>query len=220
MAAPTAGTWGGVPDAPPQVPLSLLEHHTYCPRQAALIALEDAYTDDVATIRGTLQHQHVHEPGHETRPGLRVLRALPVWNDEIGLTGVCDVVELHDDGTVVPVEHKSGRHRPGGPADVQLAAQAICLEEMFHTSVPAGAIYSGADKRRHRVAVDQALRDRVRATAEAVRNMLATEHMPAPPADARCPRCSMYLGCMPHLLADQRAYHTAAVRLFQRPPED
>src|ERR1051326_495103 len=99
MTLPTPGTWGALPAAPPRVPLSLLEPHAYCPRQAALIALEDAYSDDAATVRGTLLHQRVHEPGHETRPGLRILRALPVWNDQLGLTGVSDVVELHEDGT-------------------------------------------------------------------------------------------------------------------------
>lgn len=125
---------------PSQVPLSALEHFDYCPRQAGLILLEDGYADDAATIRGTLLHQRVHEPGQDTRAGLQTLRALPVWHEALGLTGVCDVVEIHPDGKIFPVEHKSGDYHPGGPADVQLAAQAMCLEEMFSTSVAEGGI--------------------------------------------------------------------------------
>ena len=66
---------------------------------------------------------------------MRTLRALPVWNDALALTGVCDVVEVYADGRIIPVEHKSGDYHPGGPADVQLAGQAVCLEEMFKTRI-------------------------------------------------------------------------------------
>jgi hypothetical protein len=105
------------------VPLSALEHYAYCPRQAGLILLEDGYADDMNTVRGTLLHRRVHEPGSDSRPGVRTLRALPVWHDELGLVGVCDVVELDADGSVRPVEYKSGSYVAGGPADVQVGAQ-------------------------------------------------------------------------------------------------
>ncbi len=203
-----------------QVPISLLEHHAYCPRQAALIALEDAYAEDASTVRGTLCHQRAHEPGHETRDGVRTYRALPVWNDQIGLIGVCDVVEIHPDNLVLPIEHKSGRYKSGGPGDVQLAGQAICLEQMLGVTITEGAIFSAADKRRHHVAIDQPLRERVHFTAGAVRAMLETSAMPPPVNDRRCPRCSMNSTCMPALLADQRAYHSALQTLFDTPDQE
>src|SRR5690606_41079051 len=78
-----------------QIPISSLEHYAYCPRQAALILLEDAYADDASTTRGNLLHQRVHEPGFESRNNVRTLRALPVWHDDLGLYGVCDIVEIH-----------------------------------------------------------------------------------------------------------------------------
>ncbi|WP_019632229.1 CRISPR-associated protein Cas4 [Actinomadura atramentaria] len=200
---------------PIQVSLSALEHYDYCPRQAGLILLEESYADDASTVRGNLLHQRVHEPGDESRPGVRTLRALPVWHDRLGLTGVCDVVELRDDGAVVPVEHKAGPYVSGGPADVQVAAQAICLEERFKTPVPLGYIYSGADRKRHPVAVDEALRRRVVDLSRAVRAVLADTVLPAPVADKRCRRCSMNELCMPKLLANQKRYRDELDRLFQ-----
>lgn len=199
---------------PAQVPLSALEHYDYCARQAGLILLEAGYADDESTVRGTLLHQHVHEPGEETRGGVRILRALPVWHDELGLTGICDVVEIRGDGTVIPVEHKSGAYHPGGPADVQLAGQAMCLEAMFKTRIPSGVIFASADRRRHQVSVDPALRDRVTAAAERVREILSRETLPPALSDSRCRRCSMNYACMPKVLSGQRAFARAAAGLF------
>lgn len=202
-----------------QVALSSLEHHEYCPRQAGLILLEDAFADDAATVRGTLMHRRVHEPGQETRGQTRTLHALPVWNDELALTGVCDVVEIHADGSIIPVEHKSGSYTPNGPADVQVAGQAMCLEAMFRTPVPTGVIYSAADRKRHQVAIGDALRARVIELAHQVRAITAGSRLPEAPADKRCRRCSMRDACMPKLLAGQRKYRLAADGLFQPSPE-
>src|SRR5579875_2494577 len=175
-----------------QVPLSALEHYEYCPRQAGLILLEDGYADDMATVR----------------------RALPVWHDGLGLTGVCDAVEIHKDGQIVPVEHKSGDYQPGGPADVQLAGQAICLEEMFGTPVHAGAIFSASDRRRHQVQISSHLRQRVAASTLEVREILGQERLPPAVSDRRCRRCSMSHICLPRVLAGQRAFARAAASLF------
>lgn len=202
-----------------QVPLSALEHYAYCPRQAGLILLEDGYADDASTIRGTLLHQRVHEPAEETRPGVRTLRALPVWHDALGLNGVCDVVEILDDGSVLPVEHKSGPYKIGGPADVQVAAQAICLEERFNTAIPVAYIYSSGDRRRHPVELTAQLRERVIETAAAVREVMRRTALPAPEADSRCRGCSMNVSCMPKLLAGRRKYEQAAAELFVPMPE-
>ncbi|RCV53958.1 CRISPR-associated protein Cas4 [Marinitenerispora sediminis] len=215
----SATTWAAPPGGPPQVTLSALEHYAYCGRQAGLILLEDGYVDDAATTRGTLLHQRVHEPGIDTCGELRVLRALPVWSDTYGLTGVCDVVELRSDGHAIPVEHKSGDYTPGGPADVQLAGQAMCLEEMFGRTIPSGQIYSGTQRRRHRVAITDELRQRVLDTADAVRKLIQELSLPPPAADARCRRCSMNTSCMPKLLANQRSYTSAAAQLFRPAPE-
>lgn len=206
--------WGGQEAAPAQVPLSALEHYDYCPRQAGLILLEDGFAEDAATVRGTLLHQHVHEPGEELLDGIRILHALPVWHDELGLAGVCDVVEIYGDGSVIPVEHKSGGYHPGGPADVQLAGQAMCLESMFRTHIHVGIIFSSDDRRRHEVAIGPDLRERVFTCAEAVRGVLQQETLPSALSDSRCRRCSMNYACLPKVLAGQRAFTKAATALF------
>jgi CRISPR-associated exonuclease Cas4 len=213
MTTPAEARAGHQP-GPGQVPLSALEHFDYCPRQAGLILLEDGFADDAATIRGTLLHHRVHEPGNEARPGLRTLRALPVWHEALGLTGVCDVVEIHDNGKIIPVEHKSGGYQPGGPADVQVAAQAMCLEEMFKVHIAEAVIFSGSDRRRHGVAVGAALRERVTASAAQVRAIMNQERLPPPISGSRCRRCSMNHVCLPKVMAGQTAYAKAAAGLF------
>ena len=213
MIYPT-GAWGGVSTEPPQVALSALEHYAYCARQAGLILLEDAFQDDVSTVRGTLAHQRVDQTGQESRPGIRTLYALPVWNDALGLTGTCDVVEIGPAGQVTPVEHKSGRYQPGGPADIQLAAQALCLEEMFSTVIRHGYIWSSADRKRHRVPVDHAARDSVARIADAVRALITTGRLPGPAPASRCRRCSMSIGCTPRLLDKPRRHANAAAMLY------
>ncbi|MFE2498825.1 CRISPR-associated protein Cas4 [Streptomyces scopuliridis] len=197
-----------------QVPLSALEHYAYCPRQCGLILLEDAFTDDASTVRGTLLHQRVDTPGNRGRGTVRTLHALPVWHDAYGLTGICDTVELHTDGRILPIEHKSGRYHPGGPADIQAGAQAICLQEMFQRPVTEAAVYSAADRRRHTITVDDPLRARVQELAETVRTMLTGSSLPPPAADRRCRRCSMATGCMPKVLAGNRRYHQALTGLY------
>lgn len=201
-----------------QVSLSSLEHYSYCPRQATLILLEDGYADDSNTVRGTLLHSHVHDPGAESRPGIRTLRALPVWHDDAGLIGVCDVVEILANGTVVPVEHKSGAYQPGGPADVQLAGQAICLEERLSTRIDTGFIYAASDRKRHPVAIDDTLRERVTQTAEAIRSFIRRSELAPAVADSRCRRCSMNTTCMPKILKGRKAYQTLAAALFNPTP--
>ncbi|MFC9409667.1 CRISPR-associated protein Cas4 [[Kitasatospora] papulosa] len=203
-----------------QVSLSSLEHYAYCPRQAGLILLEQTWTDDAATVRGTLLHQRVDTPGNHGRGTIRTLHALPVWNDHHGLTGVCDTVELHADGRILPIEHKSGRYVPGGPADLQAAAQAICLEEMFSRPVPQAVIYSGTDRRRHTITIDQTLRSRVLQTAHQVRNLLDHSQLPAPAADSRCRRCSLATDCMPKLLTGTGHYQRALTRLYRAGDQD
>ncbi|WDZ92799.1 CRISPR-associated protein Cas4 [Nocardiopsis sp. HUAS JQ3] len=201
------------------VALSALEHYEYCPRQAGLILLEDSYADDVSTVRGTLLHHRVHEPGQDNRPGVRTLRALPVWHHELGLTGVCDVVEIYDDGTVLPVEHKSGSYQPAGPADLQVAGQALCLEERLDVTIETAVVYSSADRRRHEVRVDTELRQRVAATAAHVRQVMEQMALPAPAADKRCRRCSMNILCMPKVLANHKKLNTLHGDLFAPSPE-
>jgi CRISPR-associated exonuclease Cas4 len=121
-----------------------------------------------------------------------------VWSEAIGIHGVCDVVQFTVDGPQ-PVEHKSGGYRPGGPADLQVAAQVLCLREMFAAPVPYGVVFSGRDRRRHQVDVDTALAAAVEETALAVRALLDSGLLPERAPESRCRRCSLRPGCVPEL---------------------
>ena len=198
-------------DPPDPLPLSALQHWAYCPRQCGLIHLEQAFDDNLHTLRGQAVHRQVDDPGFEIRKGVRVERALPVWSDTLGLIGKADVVEFEPGGTPYPVEYKHGsRHKAADIAacdDVQLAAQAVCLEEMTGHAVPEGALYYATSKRRRVVAIDAALRATVRTTAAAVRAMLAAGTLPPPTEDERrCRGCSLRDRCQPQALGRLAAH--------------
>jgi CRISPR-associated exonuclease Cas4 len=128
------------------VPLSALNHFLYCPRRAALIHIEGIFVDNAHTVLGNLIHEHADLPGYEVAKGVKLLRALPVFSDRLGLSGKCDIVEQNGDGTFCPVEYKKGPRRKFINDDAQLCAQALCLEEMFGKAVPHGAVFHATSK--------------------------------------------------------------------------
>lgn len=187
-----------------RIPLSALEHYAYCPRQAALIHVEGIFTDDVNTVRGHLAHERVDKPGVRATaaPGTWQHYAVPVWSDVLRIYGRCDVVEIGN-GMAVPVEHKIGQYRPDGPADVQVAAQALCLREMLDLDVPYGEVFTHTDRRRHRVALTSDLIAAVTGIVAALRAVLTAARLPPPVADKRCRRCSLLDDCLPRALTAQ-----------------
>jgi CRISPR-associated exonuclease Cas4 len=203
------------------LPLSALQHWAYCPRQCALIHLDQAFDDNLHTLRGNAVHAQVDQVGVGTAKGVRVSRALPLWHDGLGLIGKADVVEFDRTGLAYPVEYKVGsRHKAAGIAacdDLQLAAQALCLEAMTDQPVAEGAIFYAASKRRRVVPITPALRQQVADTSRAVRQMLRSQQLPAPltgaAAQQRCKGCSLRERCMP-LAADPAALRAARARLF------
>ena len=186
---------------PDIVALSALQHWIYCPRQCGLIHLEQAFEDNIHTARGQAVHHLVDTPGFEIKFGVRVARALPVWCDRLNLIGKADLVEFHPDGSVYPVEFKHGAKRQKLHDDIQLAAQAICLEEMLSRPVPKGAIFHATSHRRREVSITPELKQLVDETAIAIRAMLASGKLPSPANDARCKECSLKDICQPEALA-------------------
>ncbi len=195
----------------PQIPLSSLMHYAYCPRRCALIHVESIWEDNEFTAKGMRSHERADEATTDLLEGVRVERALPLFSDALELTGRADIVEFLADGTPFPVEYKSGkRKRSVDPQtalleklcdDVQLCAQGLCLEEMFNTRVPRGAIFHIASKRRRDVEFTSSLRERTLEVIQAVRGQLETAVTPAPVNDARCTHCSLNSACMPSVRA-------------------
>ena len=200
------------------VPLSALQHWIYCPRQCGFIHLEQQFEDNVHTARGQAVHHLVDTPGYEVKRGVRVERALPLWSDRFGLIGKADLVEFHPDGRIYPVEFKHGRKRGRIHDDIQLAAQAMCLEDMLGRPVPQGAIYHASSHRRREVDITEDLRALVRETADAIRAMLASGILPPPVNDARCRECSLREICQPEMLAQQTQMDRLKQYLFS--PDD
>lgn len=192
-------------DAPEQVPLSALQHWQYCPRQCGLIHLEQVFDENIYTLRGQALHAKVDQPGVETTKGVRVERALPLWHDALGLIGKSDVVEFLAEGVPYPVEYKHGSRNKAAEIaacdDIQLAAQAVCLEAMAGKPVNEGALYYATSKRRRVVPITAQLRSDVAQAADAIRQMLSSGKLPPPlageQAARRCKACSLQERCQP-----------------------
>lgn len=174
-----------------------------------------AFDENVHTMRGNAVHQRVDEPGFESFEGVRSEKALPVWSERLGLIGKCDIVEFYPDGRIYPVEYKHGKKRAKAHDDIQLAAQAICLEEMTGKPVTHGAIYHHTSRRRREVAITDTLRRQVEETVAAVRTLLVSGQLPPPVNDARCKECSLQDICQPQVMADKAGQRKARMELFE-----
>lgn len=197
MAAPLADA--GIEES--LIPLSALQHHLFCPRQCALIHVEGLWAEDIATAEGRLLHEAVDAGHPETRPGVRIARSLSIRSLALGVSGRADVVEFRGRPPVpFPVEYKRGKPKTHRADEVQLCAQAICLEEMFETEVSEGALFYGVKRRRTPVVFDPDLRDLTARTAAAARANIIACHTPPPVWKPVCSRCSLMNLCQPKRL--------------------
>jgi CRISPR-associated exonuclease Cas4 len=201
--ADDAATPGASWDDRDLVPISALEHFSYCPRQAALIHIEAVWDENLYTLRGRFVHEQADEPGEEWREGVRVERSLPLFSRRLGLVGRADIVEFHG-ATPYPVDYKHGPRRRHEHDDLQLCAQAVCLEEMTGEPVSRGAIFHATSKHRREVAFDQTLRQRLHEAVAELRRLLRQTALPPAPNDARCRNCSLNSSCLPGVVAEQQ----------------
>ncbi len=182
--------------------ISALNQYVFCPRRCALMHTEGLWSDNEHTILGALLHEQADEPSYETDDEVTILRALPLYSERYGLVGKADVVELRN-GEPAPVEYKKGRKRPFENDDIQLCAQAFCLEEMFAAEVPIGYIYHAASRRRRQVIFDWRLRQETEKAIIAVRELLASGRVPPAVLAPRCDGCSLREICLPELTGKQ-----------------
>lgn len=203
----------GLDQANEPVMISALEHYSYCPRQCALIHLDQSWDDNQFTVRGTARHERVDQPEVEQRPEVRRERAVPLWSDRLGLVGRADLVEFRPSGPY-PVEFKIGKRRQWAHEAIQLGAQALCLEEMTGQAVTHGAIYYHGSRTRREIDIDSELRRVVIETIDAVRAQLAGTRLPPPINDARCRHCSLNEICMPAVSGNRDQEKALLRRLF------
>jgi CRISPR-associated exonuclease Cas4 len=192
------------------IALSALQHYLYCPRQCALIHIEQAWAENTATAEGRVAHERVHAAESEVRRGVRTATGMPLRSNRLGVTGIADVVDLHrvGDGTwrPFPVEHKRGRPKAHRADDVQLCAQAMALEEMFAVEIAAGALFYGQPRRRTAVSFDPALRALTQEVAAATHALIGGGRTPRMEYEKkRCDGCSLIELCRPQTTGAERS---------------
>lgn len=206
------------------IPISALQHYAYCPRQCALIHLEQVWADNSHTMEGHLLHEKAHSGEATTRKGLRITTDLPLCSHALGVTGQADVVEFRKDGgqwLPFPVEYKKGRPHKGSDADqVQLCAQALCLEEMLEVPVPEGALFYGQQRRRSAVIFDDALRERTQTIAAQVQTLFRDGITPPPSDGVACESCSLQEFCLPAVKQGRDRSTRYVQQLCQADPDD
>ncbi len=184
------------------LPVSALQHWLYCPRQCALIHVERLWTENVYTAEGRVLHARADAGGAETRRDVKVLRSVQIASQRLALHGVCDVVELHGKPPQpYPVEYKRGRPKPHRADEVQLCAQAMCLEEMCGTKVGEGALFYGKNRRRKPVVFDDELRALTERVAMEAHSAMAAGVLPVAEYEPKkCDACSLKQDCRPERL--------------------
>lgn len=199
------------------VPISALQHLLFCERQFALIHLEGEWAENSLTLEGSHMHERVHTSGPrvENRGSVRIERGLHLRSFAIGLVGIADVVEFHRPKdhetekscsglvgrawTPYPVEYKRGKPKTDHSDEVQLCAQALCLEEMLKAPVNEGALFYGTNQRRQIVSIDSNLRETTWAAALRAHTLFRECRTPAADYSPKCEKCSLMNTCMPKL---------------------
>lgn len=192
--------------------LSGIQHYLFCKRQWALIHIEQQWQENVHTVEGELLHKKAHDTySSEKRNDVIISRGLPIHSRTMGVSGICDIVEFQkdEDGIrlhghrgcyrVYPVEYKKGSPKDTEMDILQLAAQAICLEEMFSTCIPEGALFYGETRHRQIICIDEGLRDSVKKAFEEMHQMYSRKYTPKVKWSKCCNGCSLKDLCLPRL---------------------
>ena len=198
-------------------PLSALNDLAFSHRRCAIHRLENIWVESAHTIHGTLLHQRVHSKGTRVKEEKTELRGLRILSHRLKLQGVADMVEFRNSPTgsiPYPVEYKRGKAKAWINDEVQVCAQAICLEEMLQTEIPKGAIYHVLSKTRREVVFDTVLREKTAQTARDLHSLLAQKTLPPPVLLPHCQKCSLKHRCLPRLTSADSAYKKAILELF------
>ena len=193
--------------------LSGLQHFAFCRRQWALIHIENQWAENYRTVDGHLMHEHVHDPmSRESRGDRLTVKGLAVHSTELGISGQCDAVEFYRDSTGVPlrdreglwlpypVEYKRGKPKEHSADELQLCAQAMCLEEMLCCAVPEGALYYGEPHRRTVVQFTAELRGQVQDSLSEMHELYKRRFTPKVRPSKTCNACSLKELCLPKLM--------------------
>ena len=193
--------------------LSGIQHFSFCRRQWALIHIEDQWQENGLTAEGRVQHDRVHDESiSDFRGGVLTLRGMRIRSDRLRVSGVCDAVEFTPDPDGIalrgreglwrpcPVEYKHGAGKLSDCDRLQLAAQALCLEEMLCCEIPAGALFYWKTRRRECVEIDAGLREKTERMLREMREYYDRHYTPRVKPGKACESCSLSDVCLPRLL--------------------
>ncbi len=201
--------------------ISALQHYAVCPRQCALIHVEQIWTESGRTAEGRIMHERVHDESRESRGDVRIEYGVALRSLRLGLIGKADVVEFHrqPDGSWLPfpVEYKRGKPKADDCDKVQLCAQAICLEEMLAVVIPEGALFYGQTRHRLDVVFDDALRGETEETARRAHELIESGATPKPVYAKRCDSCSLVAECLPKTIEKRRSVKSYLTRILGEP---
>lgn len=193
--------------------LSGIQHFAYCRRQWALIHIEQQWAENLLTVEGHLMHENAHDTySSEKRGDVIISRGMPVFSYDLGITGVCDIVEFQkaDDGAVlfgrsgkyrvIPVEYKHGEPKSATDADLlQATAQAMCLEDMLCCTINESHIFYGRTKRRFKFEITEELRDKVKSSLKEMHELYTKQYTPKVKYHKGCGACSIKDICLPQI---------------------
>ncbi|MDI6776202.1 MAG: CRISPR-associated protein Cas4 [Syntrophales bacterium] len=203
------------------IAISALSHYSYCPRRCALIHIEQVWTENRFTAEGRIMHEHVHDESRESRGDVRIDYGVSLRSLRLGLIGKADVVEFHrqPDGSYLPfpVEYKRGKPKADDCDNVQLCAQAMCLEEMLSVPIPEGALFYGQTRHRLDVVFDDALRQETEETARRAHELIDSGITPKPVYAKRCESCSLVAECLPKTIQKRRSVKSYLTRMLGEP---
>jgi CRISPR-associated exonuclease Cas4 len=191
------------------IPIAAIQHYLFCPRQCALIHIEEIWRENPLTVRGRILHEKVDTLTKEKRGVKTTVTSLRVHSFRIGISGICDAVEFHVktvDGNAVPypIEYKAGKPKGGSEDISQLCAQALCLEEMLGVEVRQGAMYYGRTRHRLPVEFTDDLRTSTEDAIVGVHQLFETRLTPGAKYGKRCSACSLIEQCMPRATKNKK----------------
>jgi CRISPR-associated exonuclease Cas4 len=185
--------------------LSALQHYMFCPRQCALIHIEQQWAENRYTAEGKLLHERADSGQSQQQGGVRVVRTLPLCSQQFGLSGQADVVEFHFDGRVYPVEYKRGKPKKDRCDEVQLCAQALCLEEMLNVQIDCGALFYGQQRRRKEIQFSAELRGLSQEVIAKTHQLIEARQTPPAEYNKKCDACSLLGLCLPKSCGSARS---------------
>ncbi len=212
--------------------LSGIQHFMFCPRQWALIHIEQQWEDNRLTAEGTILHTHVDNPLYRQKNGnIITLRSVAIASKELGLYGITDAIELHPSDNSsnsithhkypgywqpFPIEYKRGHKKPDERDIVQVVAQAMCLEEMYNIQIPSGALFYGETRHRETIEITKDLRTLVKSVSNQMHSILKSGKLPGAKEQKHCRNCSLINICMPQLSKYTSASEYLKLNLYEK----